>query len=146
MITFILILSTLAFEIPQRFTPAEKFSGVTQYRDTKANIDLSVSPSKLKFEDLTQKGIDEAAAFFKVKAEYGEMFGFKKWKADNHKLFDDPKTGRSWVIEGSYENLDGKKVNFLEIYWASKLKAQEYLFTSEASPFTLEKYKELFTP
>lgn len=146
MIIFFFIFSILAFEIPQRFSPAEKFSEVTQYRDVKAKIDLSLSPSKLKYEDLTQKGVDEAAALFKVKAEYGEMFGFKKWRANKHELFDDPKTGRSWVIEGHYESLEGKKIHFLEIYWASKLKAQEYLFTSEVSAFTLEKYKELFNP
>ena len=135
-----------AFIIPHRFTPAEQFNGVTQYRDTKAKVELSVSPSKLKFEDLTQKGVAEASALFKVKAEYGEMFGFKKWKANNHKLFDDPQQGRSWVIEGNYESLEGKKIYFLEIYWATPKQSQEYLFTSEISPFSLEKYTEVFKP
>ncbi len=135
-----------AFIIPHRFTPAEQFDGVTQYQDKKAKIDLSVSPSKLKFEDLTQSGVDEASKLFKVKAEYGEMFGFKKWKANSHKLFDDTNQGRSWVIEGNYESLEGKTVHFLEIYWATPKNAKEFLFTSESSPFKLENFAEVFKP
>jgi hypothetical protein len=135
-----------AFVIPHRFTPAEQFDGVTQYQDKKAKIDLSVSPSKLTFDDLTPKGVDEASKLFNVKAEYGEMFGFKKWKATRHKLFDDPNQGRSWVIEGKYESLQGKVVHFLEIYWATPKQSKEFLFTSEVSPFNLEKYTEAFKP
>lgn len=135
-----------AFVIPHRFTPAEQFDGVTQYQDKKSKIDLSVSPSKLTFEDLSPKGVEEASKLFKVKAEYGEMFGFKKWKANRHKLFDDPNQGRSWVIEGNYESLQGKVVHFLEIYWATPKTSQEFLFTSESAPFNLDKYTEVFKP
>jgi hypothetical protein len=135
-----------AFVVPYRYVPAEQYEGITQYRDPASEVELSVSPSKLTFEDLNQKSVEKAGELFKTKAEYGEMFGFKKWKANHHKLFDDPFQGRSWVIEGNYENIHGKLVHFLEIYWATPKEAREFLFTSERTPFNLDKYAEVFKP
>ena len=145
MLFLILIAQALAMPLPYRYTPGQRFDGVDHFRDAKQDIDVAVSPSQLKYTDLTSQSVKDSEALFKVKADYGEVFGFKNWKARRHKLIEDT-NGRSWVIEGDYQGLNGKVVHFLEVYWANKSGSKEFLFTSNSKTFQLENYQELFKP
>lgn len=145
MLILLFLAHALALPLPQRYVPGQAFDGVDQYRDNNADVDVAVSPSKLKYTDLTNESVKEAKALFKVKAEYGEVFGFKKWVAKRDKLVESS-SGRAWLIEGNYESLEGKTVHFLEVYWADQKNAKEYLFTSNTKTFQLEQFNEVFKP
>ncbi len=145
MLIFLLIAQALALPLPLRYTPGLKLDGIDHYHDKSAQIKVAVSPSKLKFSDLNAEGVAEVEKLFAVKAEYGEMFGFKKWHAKRHKLQEDSR-GRALLIEGDYESLEGKKVHFLEVYWANNSSAREFLFTSDTKPLQLEQYSTVFAP
>ena len=143
MLILLFLAQALALPLPLRYTPGLKLDGVEHYHDKTAHITVAVSPSKLKFTDLNKESIAEIEKLFAVKAEYGEMFGFKKWHATRHKLQEDER-GRALLIEGDYESLDGKKIHFLEVYWANNSSAREYLFTSDTKSLQLEQYPTVF--
>ena len=145
MLVLLFVFQALALTLPLRYTPGLKLDGIEHYHDKTAQVTVAVSPSKLKFADLNKEGVAEVEKLFAVKAEYGEMFGFKKWKAKRHRLQEDTR-GRALLIEGDYENLEGRKIHFLEVYWADKSSAREFLFTSDKKTLQLEQYPAVFAP
>jgi hypothetical protein len=145
MLVLLFVFQALALSLPLRYTPGLKLDGVEHFHDKTAQVNVAVSPSKLKFADLNKEAVADVEKLFAIKAEYGEMFGFKKWKAQRHRLQEDPR-GRALLIEGNYENLAGRKIHFLEVYWADNSSAREFLFTSEKKTLQLEQFAAVFAP
>ena len=114
---------------------------ITTYGVDGKDIEISSMASDFKYEDLTQKEMDEIKKLMTAKQEYGKMFGFADWKATGHKLIE--KNGeRIVLIQGTYKNADKKTVNFVEVYWANKEKAGQYLITSDTLALKMDNFSE----
>lgn len=114
---------------------------VTTYELAGKDIEVNSMASEFKYEDLTEKEMKELKSLVKAKQEYGKMFGFADWKATGQKLIE--KNGeRIALIQGNYKNAEKKTVNFIEVYWANKEKAGQYLITSDSIALKLDQYSD----
>ena len=135
-----------ALQLDQRFEMREQFDGVTNFEDVHRELQVAVSPTELRFEDINPQSIKELQAVFQVKKEFGKMFGFSDWTPGRQQLFENPQ-GRFFLLEGNYKSNQGKTVYFLEIYHADRAKGGgEYLVTSDVKPVALEDWQKVFKP
>lgn len=127
------------------FSKRESFGAVTNFRDEKQDIDLTVLESDLQYSDLGQQGIQEMNQQFVLKKEYGKMIGFNDWTATRQKVIDENGV-RTFILEGHYKNRENQTVNFLEIYYADKSQSGQFLVTSNTKKLSLDEYKKFFNP
>lgn len=114
---------------------------VTTYELTGKDIEVNSMASEFKYEDLNQKEMKDLQSLVKAKQEYGKMFGFADWKATAQKLVE--RNGeRIVLIQGNYKNAEKKTVNFIEVYWANKEKAGQYLITSDSIALKVDQYSD----
>lgn len=100
--------------------------------------------SEIEYADLNQNSIQELESLFEAKKEYGKMFGFNEWTPKEKKLIE-INSNRIFVLQGQYKDAKNKTVHFLEIYWANKNQAGQYLITSNSKALKIENYKEYLT-
>ncbi len=138
-----LIVSTTTFALSP--APGFKVKGtlgdVTSFELPGKDIEINSMASEFKYEDLTEKEMNEIKKLMTAKQEYGKMFGFADWKSSGHKLTE--KNGeRILLIQGSYKNAEKKNVNFIEVYWANKEKSGQYLITSDTLALKMDNFSE----
>lgn len=114
---------------------------ITSYGLPGKDIEVNSMSSDFKYEDLTQKETSALKDFITAKQEYGKMFGFEDWKMSGQKLVE--KNGeRIVLIQGTYKDSQKKTVNFIEVYWANKQKAGQYLITSDSLALKMDNYSD----
>ncbi len=114
---------------------------VITYELAGKDIEINSMDSDFKYEDLTEKEMNNLKSLMKAKQEYGKMFGFADWKATGHKLIE--KNGeRIVLIQGNYKDAQKKTVNFIEVYWANKAKAGQYLLTSDTLSLKMDNFSD----
>ncbi len=114
---------------------------VITYELAGKDIEINSMDSDFKYEDLTQKEMDNLKSLVKAKQEYGKMFGFADWKATGQKLIE--KNGeRIVLIQGNYKDAQKKTVNFIEVYWANPAKAGQYLITSDTLSLKMDNFSD----
>lgn len=114
---------------------------VTSYELAGKDIEINSLSSEFKYDDLTEKEMGEMKKLFEAKQEYGKMFGFAGWTPTGQKLLE--KNGeRIVLVQGHYKDAQNKKVNFIEVYWASKEKAGQYLITSDTVVLKMDNFSE----
>lgn len=114
---------------------------VTSFELPGKDIEINSMASDFKYEDLTEKEMNEIKKLMTAKQEYGKMFGFADWKSTGHKLIE--KNGeRIVLIQGTYKNAEKKNVNFIEVYWANKEKSGQYLITSDTLALKMDNFSE----
>jgi hypothetical protein len=138
--------SAFAIGPASTFVKKENFASVQNFRDEKADIDLTTMESDLSYSDLTPENTKALEELVEVKKQYGKVFGFKDWKATSQKLFSDA-SERSFILQGNYKDAANKTVNFLEVYWANKEnKSAQFLITSNSKELKIENYKLYLKP
>ena len=114
---------------------------VITYELTGKDIEINSMDSDFKYEDLTEKELNNLKSLMKAKQEYGKMFGFADWKSTGHKLVE--KNGeRIVLIQGNYKDAQKKTVNFIEVYWANTAKAGQYLITSDTLLLKMDNFSD----
>lgn len=114
---------------------------VITYELAGKDIEINSMDSDFKYEDLTQKEMNNLQSLMKAKQEYGKMFGFADWKATGQKLIE--KNGeRIVLIQGNYKDAQKKTVNFIEVYWANPSKAGQYLITSDTLSLKMDNFSD----
>lgn len=135
--------SALALTPSPKLVEISKVGFVSNFRNATGTIDLSQMPSDYSYADLTQEELKSLEKVYQVKQEFGKMFGFNDWKVTTQK-FIDRDSQRTFLIEGTYKTESGKPVSFIEVYWASKTDARQFLITSEKQSLNLNTYQEFF--
>ena len=141
--SLLLFVTTTSFALGP--APGFKVKGtlgdVTSYEQPGKDIEINSMASEFKYEDLTEKELNEMKKLMKAKQEYGKMFGFADWKSSGHKLIE--KNGeRIVLIQGTYKNAEKKNVNFIEVYWADKEKSGQYLITSDTLTLKMDNFSD----
>ena len=143
-VTFLLLIATtssFALSPVPGFKVKGTLGDVTSYEQPGKDIEINSMASDFKYEDLTEKEMNEIKKLMTAKQEYGKMFGFADWKSTGHKLVE--KNGeRIVLIQGTYKNQQKKTVNFLEVYWANKDKSGQYLITSDSLALKMDNFSE----
>jgi hypothetical protein len=140
-VAFIVASSAQALSPAPGFKVKSTLSEITTYELPGKDIEINGMPSDFKYEDLTEKEMTEIKSLMTAKQEYGKMFGFADWKSTGHKVIE--KNGeRVVLIQGTYKNADKKNVNFIEVYWADKAKAGQYLITSDSLALKMDNFSD----
>lgn len=114
---------------------------ITTYSLDGKDVEMNSMGSDFKYEDLTEKEMAEIKKLMTAKQEYGKMFGFADWKSTGNKLIE--KNGeRIVLIQGTYKDASKKTVNFVEVYWANKQKAGQYLITSDSIALKMDNFSD----
>lgn len=142
--TFIALIATssvFALSPVPGFKVKSTLGEITTYELSGKDVEINGMASEFKYEDLTEKEMTEIKALMNAKQEYGKMFGFQDWKSNGHKVIE--KNGeRIVLIQGNYKDAQKKTVNFIEVYWANKEKAGQYLITSDSLALKMDNFSE----
>ena len=142
--TFIALIaasSAMALSPASGFKVKSTLGEITSYELPGKDIEINGMGSEFKYEDLTEKEMTELKALMKTKQEYGKMFGFADWKSTGHKVME--KNGeRIVLIQGNYKDAQKKNVNFIEVYWADKVKSGQYLITSDTLSLKMDNFSD----
>lgn len=144
LVTFIALIaasSAFALNPAPGFKVKNTLGEITTYELIGKDIEINGMSSEFKYEDLTEKEMTEIKSLMTAKQEYGKMFGFNDWKSTGHKVIE--KNGeRIVLIQGTYKNSDKKNVNFIEVYWADKVKSGQYLITSDTLALKMDNFSD----
>lgn len=144
MITLLVLMganTALALTPVSGFKVKNTLGDVITYALEGKDIEINSMSSDFKYEDLTDKELAEIKKLMSAKQEYGKMFGFADWKSTGHRLVE--RNGeRIVLIQGTYKDAAKKIVSFVEVYWASKEKAGQYLITSDTIALKMDKFSE----
>jgi hypothetical protein len=140
---FIFTMTSLcwAMDPTEGFIKKGSLGSVINYRNEKADIDLSSMETDITYSDLSKEGVEELNSLFEVKKEYGNVFGFSEWTPKDQKLVEE-KTQRLFLLQGQYKDRDKKTVYFIEVYWATQKTSGQYLLTSNTEAFKIDDYKK----
>lgn len=120
---------------------SNSFGEVISYEMKGKDVELNSMSSEFGYADLTEQEMKGLKDLIVTKQEYGKMFGFADWKPTSQKLIE--KNGeRIVLINGTYKDAKKQTVNFIEVYWASKEKAGQYLITSNSLQLKIDNFAD----